>query len=99
MLILKRNPDAQYSESSTDKVDMEVEITNQSKEALSGVSIGLAVVPTKGSECPASYAEKKTLLVPLSPGETRGYIIQFVDSALSQHPVCIKVIDVQFASN
>ena len=62
MLILKRNPDAQYSESSTDKVDMEVEITNQSKEALSGVSIGLAVVPTKGSECPASYADKKTLL-------------------------------------
>lgn len=84
---------------SCEKVDMKVEVTNRSKEALSSVSVGLAFIPTKNSACPQSYAQKETLQVPLSPGETRVYTIDFLDAAFSKHPVCIKVIDVQFAGD
>ena len=45
----------------TDKaivVNMQVEVTNQSKEALSSVLIGLAVAPANG-DCPSSYAETR----------------------------------------
>jgi lipoprotein NlpI len=82
-----------------DKVDMEVEVTNRSREALSSVSIGLAFAPMKGSACPLSYAETKTLKVPLSPGETRLHIVDFLDTAFVKHPVCIKVLDAEFVDN
>jgi hypothetical protein len=76
---------------------MQVEVTNQSKEALSRVLIGLAVAPAN-SACPSSYAETHTLQVSLSPGEARSYTIDFLDAALSKRPVCIKVIDVEFTN-
>lgn len=77
-------------------VDMKLEVTNGSKEALSSTSIGLAFVPLNG-ECPSSYAEKHTLDVKVSPGETRGAKIELIDGALSTRRVCIKVLDVEFA--
>jgi hypothetical protein len=79
-------------------VDMTVEVTNGSNEALSGVSIGLAFVPTN-SACPASYAQREDLRIVLSPGETRTTKIITLDAAFSKLHVCIKVLDVQFAGN
>jgi hypothetical protein len=79
-----------------DHVDMQVAITNQSKEALSSVLVGLAVAPINGT-CPSSYADTRTLYIPLSSGETRVSTIEFLDAAFSQRRACIKVVDVQFA--
>jgi hypothetical protein len=76
-------------------VDMKVEVTNGSNEALSSVSIGLAFV-TNGT-CPSSYAEQHTLHVELSPGETRADTIENLDATLSKRQVCMKVVDVAFA--
>jgi hypothetical protein len=81
-----------------DKVNMLVDVTNRSKESLSGVLIGLAVAPANGA-CPSSYAETHTLQIPLSSGETRVSTVEFLDAAFSQHPVCIKVMDVQSAGD
>jgi hypothetical protein len=82
-----------------DGVKMEVEVTNRSNDALSNISIGLASVPTEGDACPKSYAERKELRVRLSPGETRVSKIGYLDAEFSKYRVCIKVIDVEFASN
>jgi hypothetical protein len=52
-----------FDKSCTDKatfIYMQLEVTNESKEALSGVLIGLAVGPTNG-KCPSSFAETRTL--------------------------------------
>jgi hypothetical protein len=77
-------------------VDMQVEISNRSKEALSSILIGLALRPANGA-CPSSFADTQQLSVRLSSGETRVYPIYMLDAAFSKHPVCIKVVDVQFA--
>jgi hypothetical protein len=77
-------------------VDMKVEVTNASKEALSSVSIGVAFVPTN-SGCPSSYAEQHTLHLTLSPGETRADTIDNIDAALSKRRVCVTVVDIQLA--
>jgi hypothetical protein len=82
-----------------DPVSLNVEVTNQSKDALSAIAIGLAFVPAKGDPCPQSYAETTTLWMRLSPGETRVSKIDYMDAGFSKYPVCIKVIDVKFASN
>jgi hypothetical protein len=76
---------------------MQLEVTNQSKEALSSILIGLAVAPTNG-KCPSSYAETNTLRIPLSSGESRVTKI-LSDRDFLNHPVCIKVMDVQFAGD
>ena len=76
---------------------MEVEVTNGSKEALSSISIGLSTVPTSRDACPSSYAKQKKLDVRLSPGEKRKTTIDFIETEFSKHPVCFKVLDVQFA--
>jgi hypothetical protein len=78
------------------KVDMKVEVTNGSKELLSKIVIGLAFVPTN-SACPSSYAEKHTLNLTLSPGETRPIKVEFLDTALSKLRVCAAVVDVRFS--
>jgi hypothetical protein len=78
-------------------VDMEFEVTNRSKEALSGILIGLAAGPANGS-CPSSYAETHAIRIPLSSGETRVFKVNNLNAALSQR-LCIKVVDVQFAGD
>ncbi len=75
---------------------MKVEVINGSKEALSSISIGLSTVLTSGDACPTSYAKQEKLNIKLSPGERRGALIDFVDIEFSKHPVCIKVLDVDF---
>jgi hypothetical protein len=75
---------------------MKIEVTNGSKEALSGVSVGVAFVPTN-SACPSSYAEQHKLYLTLSPGETRADKITDIDAALSKRRVCIAVVDVRLA--
>jgi lipoprotein NlpI len=79
-------------------VNMKVEVTNGSKEALTSVSVGLAFVPTNGT-CPSSYAEQHKLSLKLSPGETRADEVKDIDAALSKRRVCIAVVDVEFADN
>jgi len=77
--------------------DMKIEVTNSSKEALSRVQIGLAFVPTNGA-CPSSYAERHILEITLSPGETRGDEIHFVNAALAKKSrACIQVLNVGLA--
>ncbi len=76
---------------------LKVEVMNGSKEALSSVSIGLSSAPTVGAACPSSYATRETLRVGFSPGEKRATTIEYVDIEFSKHPLCIKVIDVEFA--
>jgi hypothetical protein len=76
---------------------MHVEVINGSKEAISKISIGLSAVSTNKDVCPSSYAKKEEVGIKLSPGERGKAIIDFVDIELSKHPVCIKVLDVQFA--
>jgi hypothetical protein len=49
------------------------------------------------SACPSSYAEKRTLNLTLSPGETRPTTIDYIDAALSKLRVCTAVVDVRFA--
>jgi len=63
------------------------------------VLVGLAFVPTKGSACPVSYAERKKLDVALSPGEARVYTIEFLDADFLKYTVCTKVYDVQFVGD
>ena len=79
-----------------DLIDLQVEVTNRSKEKLSSVSIG--VVSSAGI-CPSSYAVTRTLLIPLSPGETRdSLMLRFLDAApLRLKNLCIQVVDVEFA--
>jgi hypothetical protein len=79
-------------------VDLKVEVTNGSTEALSSVTIGLAFVPTN-SACPSSYAERDELKLVLSPGETRSDTIKTLDAAFTKLRVCIAVVKVQFAGN
>jgi hypothetical protein len=76
-------------------VNMKVEVTNGSKESLSSVTFGLAFVPTDGA-CPSSYAEKHTLNLTLSSGETRGDYIERIDAALSKFRICTAVVDLRF---
>jgi hypothetical protein len=83
------------SKDACDFFDLNVEITNGSREAVTGETIGLAFVPTN-SACPSSYAERHDLL---SPGETRGYPITLVPAAFTKLRLCIKVLDIQFAGN
>jgi len=80
------------------KLGMRVELTNQLKETLSGALIGLAVAPPNGT-CPSSYAETHLLHVPLPTGETRVATFNIIDVVFSHHPVCIKVMDVQFGGD
>jgi hypothetical protein len=76
-------------------VYMRLEVTNQSKESLSGVLVGVAVAPANGN-CPSSYAQTHTLRIPLSTGESRVTTITS-DTDFLKHPVCVKVLDVQSA--
>jgi hypothetical protein len=75
----------------------QVEVTNGSKEALSIVVIGLSSISTVGTACPSSYATRETLKIGLSPGERRGATIDLVDIEFSKHPLCTKVLDVEYA--
>jgi len=78
-------------------VFMEVEISNGSKEALSGILIGLSTAPSNGTR-PLSYARQEKVAVDVSPGEKRTQRILFVPIEFSKHPICIKVLDVKFAA-
>jgi hypothetical protein len=78
-------------------IDMKIKVTNGSKDAVSRVILGLAMVPTTSATCPSSYAEKRTLNINLSPGETRETKIDNVDHAFKRNRFCLKALDVQFA--
>ncbi len=80
-----------------DVCGMKVEVTNGSKESLSYITVGLSNVRGSGDACPSAYATQKTVSVYLSPGERRGATIDFVDKEFWNHPICMKVLDVQFA--
>jgi hypothetical protein len=75
---------------------MKVKVTNGSKDAVSTVIVGLAI-PTIGSTCPSTYAEKHRLNINLSPGETREIKIEHLDRAFQTNRFCLKALDVQFA--
>jgi hypothetical protein len=77
---------------------MRVEVINGSKEAISKILIGLSAVSTSKDVCPSSYAKKEEVGIKLSPGERGKAIVDFVDIELSKHPICIKVLDVEFAN-
>jgi hypothetical protein len=85
-----------HSKDDCDFSDLNIEITNGSREAVTGETIGLAFVPTN-SACPSSYAERHDLLAQVSPGETRGYPIILIPAAFTKLHLCIKVLDIQFA--
>jgi hypothetical protein len=78
-------------------VDMKIKMTNGSKDAVSRVTVGLAIVPTTSTTCPSTYAEKRYLDINLSPGETRETTIDRVDHAFKRNRFCLKALDVQFA--
>jgi hypothetical protein len=78
-------------------IDMKVKVTNGSKEAVSRVIVGLALVPAIGAACPSTYAEKHSLDINLSPGETRETKIERVDHAFKRSRFCLKALDVRFA--
>jgi hypothetical protein len=78
--------------------NLKIEVTNESKEALSDETIGLAFVPTNGT-CPSSYAERQNLSVIVSPGETRRTIIIMIPAAFTKLRVCVGLLDVQYAGN
>jgi hypothetical protein len=78
-------------------VELRVEVTNGSIEALSAVFIGLAFV--QSISCPSSYVDKNQLNLPLSPGETRIATIEFIDRSQSKSRVCTKVVDVLLAGD
>ena len=78
-------------------VNMKIKVTNGSKDAVSRVTVGLALVPTTGAACPSAYAEKRYLDINLSPGETRETTIKQVDHAFKGNRFCLKALDVQFA--
>ena len=86
-----------YSKTCDDPIEvhMKVKVTNGSKEAVSRVTVGLAI-PTDAT-CPSTYAEKHTLDVNLSPGETRETQIKYVDAAFKKSRFCLKALEVQFA--
>jgi hypothetical protein len=63
------------------------------------ILIGLSTVPTSRDPCPSSYAKQEKLDIKLSPGERRAKQIIFVELEFSKHPVCFKVLDVEFAGN
>jgi hypothetical protein len=78
---------------------MKVEVTNESKEALSGILIGLSTIPTTKAACPLTYAKRQKVNIQISPGERRGEKIYGIDIEFSKHPVCIKVLDVAFVDD
>jgi hypothetical protein len=75
-------------------VDLKVEVTDGSREALSKISVGLAFVQTS-SACPSLYAERHTFDLNLSPGETRATTIKYIDAALAKRRVCAAVVDLR----
>jgi flagellar biosynthesis GTPase FlhF len=79
-------------------VDMDVKVTNGSQEALSSVTIGLALASIKDGSCPSTYAETHKLDIKLSPGETRQQEMDFLDAAFSKNRLCIRVVDFQGAN-
>ena len=84
---------------SCDHVDLKFRANNRSKEALSGLAIGLASVPTKNDPCPVSFAFQRETWVSLSPGETGVFEIESLDPEFSKHAVCMKVLDVKIAGD
>jgi hypothetical protein len=76
---------------------LRVGVTNGSKEALSKIGIGLSSIQAAGDACPSSYATRVILDVKLSPGEKRGTTVHIDDNEFAKHPLCIKVIGVEFA--
>jgi hypothetical protein len=76
---------------------LRVGVTNGSKEALSKIGIGLSSIQAVGDACPSSYATHVILDVKLSPGEKRRTTVHVDDIELAKHPLCIKVIGVEFA--
>ncbi len=76
---------------------LKIEVTNGSKEALSKILVGLSSAQAVGAACPSSYATQETLRVGFSPGERRDTTIEYVDIEFSKHPLCTKVLDVEFA--
>jgi hypothetical protein len=75
---------------SCDHVDLKARANNRSKESLSGLTIGLASVPTKNDPCPVSFEFQRKTRVFLSPGETDLFEIMHLDSEFSKHPVYIE---------
>jgi hypothetical protein len=76
---------------------LSVEVANGSKEALSRIVIGLSNVAAVGDACPSSYAAQFWFYIKLSPGEKRGTTVDVHDIEFSKHPLCIKVLGVEFA--
>jgi hypothetical protein len=81
-------------------IDITVRVTNRSKEALSGVTVGLAIIPQNGA-CPQSYAWQETLRFPLSPGESRVDKIYYAkpNPEFLRSRMCLRILDVIFADN
>ena len=82
---------------SDELLDMKVDVTNGSNEAVSSVSIGVAFFAPNDA-CPSSYAETHILHVEISPGESRTDAVQLSDAALAKRHVCIAVIDVELVT-
>lgn len=74
-----------------------VEVTNGSQEPLSKIVISISNLTAVGNACPSSHASQFLINVRLSPGEKRETTIDVRDVELSKHPLCIKVLNVEFA--
>jgi hypothetical protein len=79
-------------------IDITVRVTNRSNEALSGVTVGLAIIPQNGA-CPQSYAWQETLRFPLSPGESRVDKIYYAkpNPDFFKSRTCLRMLNVIFA--
>ena len=79
-----------------DRSDLLVNIANDSIEALSRVTVGLAHVAANAT-CPLVFAERRTVEIKLSPGETRSHTFAGIDGGFRKNRVCVKILDVELA--
>jgi len=81
-----------------DHVTMKMKVTNGSKEKISRLIIGFASVPTKNDACPVSSTFTRNVWAGyIAPGEADVIKIEDLDSEISKHPLCLKVIDVEIS--
>ena len=76
---------------------LSVEVTNGSHEPLSKIVIGISNVMAVGDACPSPHASRFLIDLRLSPGEKRETTIDVLDVEFSKHPLCITVLNVEFA--
>ena len=77
-----------------DLINLQVEVTNRSKETLSSVSIGVA---SSDGICPSSYDVTQKFLIRLSSGQTNSLMLRVLDASLLRlKNLCIQAVDVKF---